>query len=194
LGHQPESLKLDFVVPELSRKKAADFFASQGWENIRPLAVQAAGGWELKRYPEAQLAEALRRIAAGKNLPVLYVWGPGEKQMAEKLMEDAGVDGALAPETDFADMAALLERSALLLTNDNATKHLAVAVGCPTLTVFGPTSDIAWHPPKDPKHRSIRLNLDCMPCEALTCRLGTHACMRDLAPEKVAGAALEMLA
>ncbi len=108
-------------------------------------------------------------------------------------MAKAGVPGALAPLTDFADMAALLEKCALLLTNDTATKHLAVALGSPSLTIFGPTSDVAWHPAGDPRQRSVRLDLDCMPCEALTCRLGTHACMKDLGSHLVAASALEML-
>lgn len=188
LGHEPDSLKLDFSVPEASRARAA----ALGLQ--KPLIVQAAGGWELKRYPEGQLAEAVKAIVAKSPRQVLYLWGPGEKEMAESLMKRAGVPGSLAPQTDFADMGALLELGALLLTNDNATKHLAVAVGCPTLTVFGPTSDIAWHPPQDPRHQSVKLNLDCMPCEALTCRLGTHECMVGLSPQTVADAALGMLA
>ena len=194
LGHQPDSLKLDFVVPPESKARARDFMERMGWFGAKPLIVQAAGGWELKRYPEGQLAEAVRQIVAAKARPVLYLWGPGEEDMASRLLKLAGVEGVLAPKTDFADMGALLELGALLLTNDNATKHLAVAVGCPTLTVFGPTSDIAWHPPADPMHRSVKLSLDCMPCEQLVCPLGTHECMLGLAPSVVASAALEMLA
>ena len=68
-----------------------------------------------------------------------------------------------------------------------------MAVKCPTVTVFGPTSDIAWHPPADPRHLSVRLDLDCMPCEALTCRLGTHECMQALPEAKVAEAVLKVL-
>jgi ADP-heptose:LPS heptosyltransferase len=193
LGHEPDSLKLDFAVPEASKARATAFFEAQGWKQGQVLAVQAAGGWELKRYPQAQLAEAVQGIVREKAMPVLYLWGPGEEGMATSLMQAAGVPGMPAPKTDFADMAALLQRCALLLTNDNATKHLAVAVDCPTLTVFGPTSDVAWHPPADPRHQSVRLSLDCMPCEALQCRLGTHACMKDLSPATVAQAALGML-
>jgi ADP-heptose:LPS heptosyltransferase len=195
LGHEPDSLKLDFFVPEASRTKAADFFKAQGWDapGQRPLLVQNAGGWEIKRYPSDLLAQAIRGIVAKSPRPVLYLWGPGERAAAQALQTSAGVLGALAPETDFADMAALLEKAALLLCNDTATKHLAVAVGCPTLTIFGPTSDVAWHPDGDPRHQSVKLALDCMPCEALTCRFGTQACMKDLRPQAVADAALELL-
>jgi heptosyltransferase II len=193
LGHEPDSLKLDFMIPQASRARAAEFFRAQGWADKEPLLVQNAGGWELKRYSMAFLAEAIRMIVAKSPRPVLYFWGPGERESTQALFDDAGVPGMLAPETDFADMAAMLEKGALLLCNDTSTKHLAVAVDCPSLTIFGPTSDIAWHPPFTSMHRSVRLSLDCMPCEALFCRLGTHACMKDLAPQAVAAAALEML-
>ena len=113
--------------------------------------------------------------------------------MARELVQLSGAGSLMAPATDFQRMGALLKRSALLLTNDNATKHLGVACGCPTLTIFGPTSDIAWHPPQDPRHLSVKLDLDCMPCEALTCRLGTHECLQGLEPQFVARVALGLL-
>ncbi len=131
-----------------------------------------AGGWELKRYPLAQMAAAVRQILDASPRPAIFLWGPGEEGMAEELVQLTGPDALLAPPTDFQRMGALLKRSALLLTNDNATKHLGVACGCPTLTIFGPTSDIAWHPPYDPRHLSVKLALDCMPCEAADLPLG----------------------
>ncbi|MES2202566.1 MAG: glycosyltransferase family 9 protein [candidate division FCPU426 bacterium] len=190
LGHEPDSLDLDFVIPSASKARAGVFFSEQGWQDKSPLAVQNAGGWEIKRYPAAQMAKAVRQIVLTSPRPVLYLWGPGEAQAAAELMSLAGVPGALAPLTDFADMAALLQKCSFLLTNDTATKHLAVAVDCPSLTVFGPTSDVAWHPGSSDLHRSVRMDLECMPCEALSCRLGTHACMVDLSSEAVATAAL----
>jgi heptosyltransferase-3 len=152
LGKEPDSLKLDFVVPPASKAFAAAFFRQEGWEDGRVLMVQGAGGWDLKRYPEDQLAAALRQIRQARGLPICYLWGPGEAPMAERLKALVG-SGSLAPPTDFASMGALLENAALLITNDNATKHLAVALNCPTVTIFGPTSDVAWHPPRDPRHK-----------------------------------------
>jgi ADP-heptose:LPS heptosyltransferase len=113
--------------------------------------------------------------------------------MAKELADLAGPGARPAPATDFERMGALLKRAACLLTNDNATKHLAVACGCPSVTVFGPTSDVAWHPPRDPRHVSVKLDLDCMPCEATTCSRGDHACMEQLAPGRVADAVLGLI-
>jgi ADP-heptose:LPS heptosyltransferase len=194
LGQQPDSLDLDFHVPPQAQ---ADMDAWLGGQGIaagpKPILVMGAGGWELKRYPLEKMAAAVRQAMDSSPRPAVFLWGPGEEGMARELVQLCGKGALLAPPTDFQRMGALLKRSAVLLTNDNATKHLGVACGCATVTVFGPTSDIAWHPPKDPRHLSVRLDLDCMPCEALTCRLGTHECLQALEPARVAQALLSLL-
>jgi ADP-heptose:LPS heptosyltransferase len=52
---------------------------------------------------------------------------------------------------------------------------------------------VAWHPPQDARHEALHLNLDCMPCEALRCRLPHRACLDDLEPAAVAQAARALL-
>jgi ADP-heptose:LPS heptosyltransferase len=194
LGHEPDSLKLDFVVPDEARDRAAGILTKLGVKKGgKVLLVSPAGGWELKRYPPAQLARALAKVAKGTRLPILMVWGPGEEALCREASRGLEERVVLAPPTDFKVLGALLERSALLLCNDGATKHLAVALGTPSLTLFGPTSDVSWHPPADPLHRSLKLDLPCMPSEALSCRLNTHECFTQLPPERVAEEALKML-
>jgi ADP-heptose:LPS heptosyltransferase len=189
LGFEPDSLELDFCVGTQAQEAMDAWLRKEGLAaGPRPLLVQGAGGWELKRYPLERMAQAVRLAAERSGRAALFLWGPGEEAMARELAALAGACAHVAPATDFEGMGALLKRGACLLTNDNATKHLAVACGCPTVTIFGPTSDIAWHPPKDPRHLSVKLDLDCMPCEALTCWRGDLACLRTLAPERVADA------
>ena len=194
LGLQPDSLDIDFHVGAQAQADIDAWLHQQGLsEGLKPLLVMGAGGWELKRYPAPLLAESVRLSLGTSGRPALVLWGPGEEGMARELVGLIGASARLAPATDFEHMGALLRRAACLLTNDNATKHLGVACGCPTVTLFGPTSDVAWHPPHDPRHLSVRLNLDCMPCEALTCRFGTLACLRDLPAATVAKAVESLL-
>jgi ADP-heptose:LPS heptosyltransferase len=196
LGHEPDSLALDFHVGQPAQAAMDAWLGAQGMGtgSLKPLLVMGAGGWELKRYPLERMAEAVRMALAASGRKAVYLWGPGEQAMAQALVDLTGPDGVLAPPTGFESMGALLRRGACLLTNDNATKHLGVANGCPTVTVFGPTSDIAWHPPDDPRHVSVKLALDCMPCEQLTCARGDLACLRQLPPAKVAEALKPFLA
>jgi ADP-heptose:LPS heptosyltransferase len=194
LGHEPESLDLDFHVGAAAQAQMDAWLQAQGLAgDPKPLLVMGAGGWELKRYPLPLMAEAVRlSLDAGRKAVLL--WGPGEESMARELAELIGPQALLAPPTNFESMAALLRRAALLLCNDNAAKHLAVANACPTVTVFGPTSDIAWHPPGDARHLSVkRTDLDCQPCEALSCARGDHACLKELPPARVAEAVRSLL-
>ena len=189
LGLEPDSLDLDFAVGARAQNEMDTWLREQGLgAGSRPLLVQGAGGWHLKRYPPELMAEAVKLALEGGGREAVFLWGPGEEGMARELAALAGPGARVAPPTDFERMGALLKRSCCLLTNDNATKHLAVACGCPTVTVFGPTSDVAWHPSGDPRHVSVKLDLDCMPCEAMSCRRGDLACLRELAPARVAAA------
>lgn len=193
LGHAPDSLDLDFNVPAAARTAMDAWLREQSLDQgPPPLLVMGAGGWELKRYPLERMAEAVRLALQGTARRAVILWGPGEETMARELAAQIP-DSVLAPPTDFKSMGALLKRAGALLTNDNATKHLAVACGCPTVTVFGPTSDIAWHPPADPRHLSVKLDLDCMPCEALSCHRGDLACLRQLPPVQVSQALAQAL-
>ncbi|OFZ17805.1 MAG: hypothetical protein A2X94_04360 [Bdellovibrionales bacterium GWB1_55_8] len=83
-------------------------------------------------------------------------------------------------------LAALLSRFAVFLGNDSGPKHVAVAVGTPTVTVFGPEDPFEWHPYPTDKHPYLFVkNLECrkdaepgMPpwCGVTECR-EQHKCM-----------------
>jgi ADP-heptose:LPS heptosyltransferase len=50
----------------------------------------------------------------------------------------------LAPATTLSEAAAFVKQSSLLVCNDCGLKHVAVAIGARTLTLFGPTSPWVW--------------------------------------------------
>ncbi len=85
----------------------------------------------------------------------------------------------------------MLRRLDLLICNDSGVKHLAVACGTPTLTLFGPTHPHAWMPAAGP-HTAVRARVPCLECNLTRCT--HHVCMRTLDPEWVARAAIDQLA
>jgi len=54
-------------------------------------------------------------------------------------------------------VAALLERCHLYVGNDNGPRHFAIAVGTPTVAVFGKPFPENWTPPGDPRHRALTM-------------------------------------
>jgi ADP-heptose:LPS heptosyltransferase len=55
----------------------------------------------------------------------------------------------LTGKTSLKELAALLERAALLVSNDSGPAHLAAAVDCPTIAIFGPTDPALTFPYED---------------------------------------------
>ena len=52
-------------------------------------------------------------------------------------------------------VAALMKRCRMLICADNGLKHIAVASGVPTLTVFTGSEPEVWNPPDDARHRAV---------------------------------------
>ena len=86
-----------------------------------------------RRWPPAAHAAVARGLAA-RGLEVLVVWGPGEEALARAVAEGSGA--RLAPPTDLRQLAAVLRRARLCVSNNSGPMHLAVAVGTPTVGVF----------------------------------------------------------
>ena len=154
------------------------------------VGVCPAGTWQAKTWPLDRFARAADLLAAA-GCRIVVLWGPGERVLAEEMRQGMRSSSVLAPETTLDELGALLARLDLLLCNDSGVRHVAVARGTPTLTVFGPTNPLAWTPPADPRHSVARSTLPCLGCNFTRC--SHHLCMRLLEPEAVADQALELL-
>jgi ADP-heptose:LPS heptosyltransferase len=74
----------------------------------------------------------------------------------------------LSPPRTVRELAALLSAVRLLIGNDSGPKHLAAAVGTPTLTVYGPTDPRTWSP-RGPAHLALQHEVTCGPCDRTSC-------------------------
>ncbi|HET6201758.1 MAG TPA: lipopolysaccharide heptosyltransferase I [Planctomycetota bacterium] len=96
--------------------------------------------WPAERF--AALAERLRREA---GTSVLVTWGPGERELAERVAREGS--GTLAPPTgSLKDLAALLSLADLFVGADTGVLHLACALGRPAVGLYGPTDPAVYGP------------------------------------------------
>jgi ADP-heptose:LPS heptosyltransferase len=135
-----------------------------------------------RRWPAESFVK-LSRLLQAEGYSVLFFWGPGEKEYVEAIGRQVP-QGQMIPPTSLRQMAALLGTCALAVTNTNGPMHLAVAAGIPTVTIYGPTDPVSWHP-GGPRHRVIQAeNLGCLGCNMSQCPFG-HECMTGVSPEHV---------
>ena len=146
-----------------------------------PLLVVAPGTiWETKHWRSEGFAEVVRHFMQRKFAVVLT--GSGRERAAcEEVAAAAPGAVNLAGETTLSELAALIRRSTLCLTNDSGPMHLAVALGRPVVSIFGPTDPI-WIGPYRRDGAVLQADLPCVPCylRSLSRCPYDHACMREI--------------
>ena len=113
----------------------------------------------------------------------MVVGGPSEADLGAHVADQVG-GLSLAGRTSVSQLAAVLARSTLLVTNDTGPMHVGDAVGVPIVAVFGPTAWIET-PPFGRKHTLVRHESECSPCLKRTCPLRHHDCMKKVGVEQV---------
>ncbi len=118
----------------------------------RPYALLVPGasaGRPQKRWPAMQFGELARRIARGGTTPVL-IGGEAETAIAAEIVKATPQSINLVGRTDLIAVAALAHRAAYAVGNDTGPMHLAAAVGCRCIVLFGGASDPALTAPRAP--------------------------------------------
>ncbi len=175
------------VLRDDEKAAAAAYLASLGLAPDHILvAVDATHRRATRLWPAAHYARLLEMAAAEHPaLRFQLLYGPGEENEARRVLDACAAADRILPLgrlLDLREMAACITHARLLLGNCSAPRHIAVAVGTPTLTIQGATST-GWVFPA-PEHGCVRLGLPCQPCNKNVCDIGIR-CLTDLTPEMV---------
>ena len=201
----PIGSDLGAPVQDAPRAQRAHPSAAAGTHDPRrPVIAIAPGGgtnpgMDLpeKRWPAERFAALAGRLRAELDATIVLLGGPADRALCAAVA--ALIDGPsldLSGDTPLAGRGALLRRCTLYVGNDSGPTHLAVAVGCPTVAVFGPTS-VALYGPYHATARAVHRDLPCSPCfvhgHFPPCP-NRHACMCGLPVDAVLDACRAVLA
>jgi ADP-heptose:LPS heptosyltransferase len=182
-------------LPALARERAAALVGREA----RVIALHASGGRAIKQWPAERFADAAARVAREYDATLVLTGSPGDRPIVDevraKLPDDIAVID-LAGELELPILGAVLERCLVFLTGDTGPMHLAAAVGTPTVAVFGP-SDPARYAPISTRHRVVRIDLPCAPCNRIRlpperCQGHTPDCLEGVTVDAVVRAAREL--
>jgi ADP-heptose:LPS heptosyltransferase len=126
------------------------------------------------------------RLAGRHALLPVVLWGPGEQEVASRIVALSGGAAMLAPPTGIGDLLALAREARIVLSGDTGPLHLAAAVGAPIVALFGPT-DPARNGPWATADISLSRFGDCVCHYQRRCRR-SRACIEDISVEDVSGA------
>ncbi len=162
-----------FRVVEPDRARASALLdAVAGAETEERFAVIAPGSNRAAaRWPAERFAEVGDGLAAAGLRPVLAGREADAPVTAAVAAAMGRAPADLTGRTSLGVLAAVLERAAILVANDSGSSHLAAAVSCPTVAVFGPTDPALTFPYEDGgRFVSVSRPIDHpRPCFDLSC-------------------------
>jgi len=141
IRHDDEA-RFDLPIDLDAETRADEFFSASGLKpHDRVVVLNPGAGRPAKRWPPAAFGELARRLTEHGAAKIVVVWGPGERDLARRIVETSASDDAMeAPPTDVQGLLAILRRASVMVSGDSGPLHLAAAVGVPCVGLFGPTS------------------------------------------------------
>jgi heptosyltransferase-1 len=156
----------------------------------RPLlGVILGSSWPSRIYfPEAVAAtiRELTTVNGAEPLTPILIGGPEDAALGAAVMRELSGVGArdLTSRTGLRDLIAIFGECAVAFGPDCGPMHIAAAVGCPIVSLWGSTAP-ERSAPWGNAHLAMRGEIPCHPCYLRECPIGRE-CMRRIAPADVA--------
>jgi 3-deoxy-D-manno-octulosonic-acid transferase/heptosyltransferase-1 len=185
LGLDDGAADFSFPIPRAAADRIDALLHDHGIANAKLVALAPGTVWETKQWRREGFAAVARNFLQ-KGLAVTLVGSARERALGDEVAALAPGTINLAGETTLPELAALIRRSAIAVTNDSGPMHLAVALGRPVVSIFGPTYPV-WAGPYRRADVVLQADIPCSPCylrQLSRCRYA-HDCMREVTAEAV---------
>ncbi|HEY3296287.1 MAG TPA: glycosyltransferase family 9 protein [bacterium] len=157
LGVRAADTATEFYLTKDDREYAATAWAERGWSaETRVAAFFVHSRRDHKRWPLDCFREVLQRMHEDRLATPLVLITPGDESAVAELRARGDLsEKHMLPVRDLGHLGGVLERCAVLVGNDGGPKHIAVALGVSTVTIFGPDSPVYWTPADTAIHATI---------------------------------------
>ncbi|CAN5232165.1 N/A [soil metagenome] len=194
VGARTSNERLSLAVPEAASRRVEELLdeLGLGGSGERWVVMHPGAGAPSRRYPPEGFADVARRLVHEDGCRVLLTGSDAERELVEGLQGSVGPGAHPLPgRLDLGELAALIERSPLLIANNTGPVHVAAAVGTPVVVLYALTNP--QHTPWEVPSRVLSHDVPCKFCYRSVCPEGHHNCLRLVSPESVLEAARDLL-
>ena len=185
LGLDGGPADFSFPIPDAAEARVEGLLNDHGIANAKLLVMAPSTVWETKAWRAEGFAEVARAFMQ-RGFAVTLIGSRRERAVCDKVAALSPGAINLGGETALSELAALIRRATICVTNDSGPMHLAVALNRPVVSIFGPTDPI-WIGPYQRDGAVLQAKLPCSPCflrQLSRCRHG-HACMHEVSAAAV---------
>jgi lipopolysaccharide heptosyltransferase II len=192
IGAASGNEKLSFHVEQADDERVCGRLAELGikdghsWIAIHPGATAAS-----RRYPEERMAAAARELMERTGSRIVLTGSRDEAELAARIAAQVPGAHSLAGMLSLGELAALIRRAPVLVTNNTGPAHIAAAVGTPVVDLYALTNP--QHAPWQVPSRVLYHDVPCRFCYKSMCPQQHQQCLTKVPPSHVAAAAIELL-
>ena len=182
-----QDVQIYFPVSQSDKERMEKLLKSLGIKKSDAIIILNPGAaFPKKRWKMENFIETARQLLKEYDAKIIVIGGMNEKGLAERI---AGAVKSkdifdFSGKTTLGELAALFQMSDLLITNDTGPMHLAAAVKCPVVAVFGPGNPYRYGP-LGTKSYVLHTSLDCFPCKLEAKCRKKFVCMEHVSVEDV---------
>ena len=151
------------LLSDEARQFADRFFKSNHLLGKFIVALHPGGGGQAKRWSKERFRALCSRLVENEDISLLVFGSAAEEDLVQSITQ--ALDNRALPVCGLSidKVAALLEKSRLLIGNDSALCHIASALDVPVVAIWAYT-DFYRVAPFNPKGLLIRIDYPCSPC------------------------------
>ncbi|MDP6178794.1 MAG: lipopolysaccharide heptosyltransferase I [Desulfatiglandales bacterium] len=170
-------------IRESDRRSMDRLIHDNGIQNKIKVAINPIARWKTKLWELNRFGILADRLQKELSCRVIFTGGRDDRANIDKIiarMEEKPVN--LAGQTSLKELAYLYSICGLLISTDTGPMHIAAAMDCPVIALFGPTAP--WRTgPYGKGHKVIREGIECSPCFKKRCT--NMACMDNITADRV---------
>ena len=186
--------KIELFPSEKDKKYIDNFLSDKIIENKKLIALAIGSKWNTKRWPIEYFNELIENLEKLENIQLILVGGNEEKELSVKYSNKT--INAIG-ETSLLQLAELISRCELIVTNDSSPIHIASAFDTYIIAIFGATvKELGFYPWSEKSEVIENNNLSCRPCGlhgGNECPEKHFKCMLQIKPDLVYRRILEVL-
>jgi ADP-heptose:LPS heptosyltransferase len=176
MGIDTDDLSIVIRLTDEEKKNADNFLQPHLGKKRYAVGFHPGAGKPQNRWPAERFAHVADRLVSALDALLVISAGPMDDEPVEKMLTTLR-SGYLLKAKGIREVAAIIDRLALFVTNDTGVMHVAGATSTRVLSLFGPSDPYQWAP-KSQRHRFL---------------VSQNREMSSLTEEEVYAAAVEML-
>jgi heptosyltransferase I len=184
------SIPATYMFPVLTISKAAkegakNFLNKNGLFDKKFIIFHPAAMWKYRQWGLRKFGDLGDRVIGELGLPVLFTGSKEDVNLIDAIQQRMNNKSVSAAGIiSLEEFAGVVEQAHLMVANDGGAVHIASALGCPVIALFGPENPELFGP-WSLQSLVLRKKVPCSPCRQITCIRHRKPCMDGIEVEEV---------